>query len=74
MGNFGLTILDEAPVTIGDRVLIGPNVGIYTVNHALLPDQRAEGIMRSLPVTIGNDVWIGGHTVVTQGSPSATAR
>ncbi len=67
VGNFGLTILDEAPVTIGDRVLIGPNVGIYTVNHALLPDQRAEGIMRSLPVTIGNDVWIGGHTVVTQG-------
>ena len=48
-------------------MLIGPNVGIYTVNHALLPDQRAEGIMRSLPVTIGNDVWIGGHTVVTQG-------
>ena len=67
VGNFNLTILDEAPVTIGDRVLIGPNVGIYTVNHALLPDQRAEGIMRSLPVTIGNDVWIGGHTVVTQG-------
>ena len=67
VGNFHLTILDEAPVTIGDRVLIGPNVGIYTVNHALLPDQRAEGIMRSLPVTIGNDVWIGGHTVVTQG-------
>ena len=67
VGNFGLTILDEAPVTIGDRVLIGPNVGIYTVNHALLPDQRAEGIMRSLPVTIGPDVWHGGHTVGTQG-------
>lgn len=67
VGNFNLTILDEAPVTIGDRVLIGPNAGIYTVNHALLPDQRAEGIMRSLPVTIGNDVWIGGHAVITQG-------
>ena len=67
VGNYNLTILDEAPVTIGDYVFIGPNVGIYTVNHALLPDQRAEGIMRSLPVTIGNDVWIGGHTVVPQG-------
>ena len=54
VGNFNLTILDEAPVTIGDRVLIGPNVGIYTVSHALLPDERAEGIMRSLPVRIGN--------------------
>ena len=40
VGNFNLTILDEAPVTIGDHVFIGPNVGIYTVNHALLPDQR----------------------------------
>ena len=67
VGNFGLTILDEAPVTIGDRVLIGPNVGIYTVNHALLPDQRAEGIMRSLPVTIGNDVWIGFEAVILAG-------
>lgn len=38
VGNFNLTILDEAPVTIGDHVFIGPNVGIYTVNHALLPD------------------------------------
>lgn len=67
VGNFNLTILDEAPVTIGDRVLIGPNVGIYTVSHALQPGQRAKGIMRSLPVRIGNDVWIGGHAVITQG-------
>lgn len=67
VGNFNLTILDEAPVTIGSHVFIGPNVGLYTVNHALLPDQRNEGIMRSLPITIGNDVWIGGNTVVMQG-------
>ena len=66
-GNFNLTILDEAPVTIGDHVFIGPNVGIYTVTHALLPDQRNAGIMRSLPIAIGNNVWIGGHTVVMQG-------
>ena len=48
-------------------MLIGPNVGIYTVNHALLPDQRAKGIMRSLPVTIGNDVWIGAGAIVLPG-------
>lgn len=66
-GNFNLTILDEAPVTIGDHVFIGPNVGIYTVTHALLPDQRNAGLMRSLPVTIGDNVWIGGNTVVMQG-------
>ena len=67
VGNFNLTILDEAPVTIGDHVFIGPNVGLYTVNHALLPDQRNAGIMRSLPITIGDNVWIGGNTVVMQG-------
>ena len=43
VGNFNLTILDEAPVTIGDHVFIGPNVGLYTVSHALLPDQRNAG-------------------------------
>lgn len=67
VGNFNLTILDEAPVTIGDHVFIGPNVGLYTVSHALLPDQRNAGIMRSLPITIGNNVWIGSNTVVMQG-------
>ena len=66
-GNFNLTILDEAPVTIGDHVFIGPNVGIYTVTHALLPDQRNAGVMRSLPITIGDNVWIGGNCVVMQG-------
>ena len=54
-------------ISIGDHVFIGPNVGLYTVSHALLPDQRNAGIMRSLPIAIGNNVWIGGHTVVMQG-------
>lgn len=67
MGNFNLTILDEASVMIGDHVFIGPNVGIYTVNHALQPDQRNDGIMRSLPISIGNNVWIGGSVVIMQG-------
>lgn len=67
VGNFNLVILDEAPVRIGDHVFIGPNVGIYTVNHALDAAQRNAGIMRSLPVQIGNDVWIGGNVVILQG-------
>lgn len=66
-GNFNLTILDEAPVSIGSHVYIGPNVGIYTVNHALLPEQRNAGIMRSLPIRIGDNVWIGGGVTITQG-------
>ncbi len=66
-GNFNLTILDEAPVHIGDHVFIGPNVGIYTVTHALHPDQRNEGVMRSRPVRIEDDVWIGAQAVILPG-------
>ena len=42
-------------------------MGIYTVTHALLPDQRNAGVMRSLPITISDNVWIGGNCVVMQG-------
>ena len=42
-------------------------MGIYTATHALLPDQRNAGVMRSLPITIGDNVWIGGNCVVMQG-------
>lgn len=66
-GNFNLTILDEAPVEIGDHVFIGPNVSLCTVTHALHADQRNAGIMRSLPIRIGNNVWIGAGCVVLQG-------
>ena len=66
-GNFGITILDEGPVTIGDNVFIGPNVSIYTIIHALTPKQRNEGLMHSNPVTIGNNVWIGGNAVILPG-------
>ncbi len=67
VGNYNLTILDEAPVNIGNRVFIGPNVSIYTITHALDPEQRAEGIMRAKPVTIADDVWICGNVTILPG-------
>lgn len=67
MANYNLTILDEAEVNIGNNVLIGPNVSIYTIIHAFDPDQRANGIMRSAPVSIGDNVWIGGSAVILPG-------
>lgn len=67
VGNFNLTILDEARVTIGDHVFIGPDCGIYTITHALTEEQRNEGVMRALPVIIGNGVWIGGHCTILPG-------
>ncbi len=65
--NFNLTILDEAPVTIGDNVFIGPNVGIYTACHPLDASERRTGAEWAEPVTIGNDVWIGGGATILPG-------
>lgn len=65
--NFNLTILDEARVTFGDRVLIGPNVSIYTACHPLDPQARATFDEWAEPVTVGNDVWICGNAVILPG-------
>lgn len=67
VGNYNLTILDEAPVSIGNRVFIGPNVSIFTITHALDPGQRAQGVMRAAPVTIADDVWICGNVTILPG-------
>lgn len=64
--NTGCVILDCAPVKIGDHVLFGPNVQIYTALHPLDPDERAD-LEYALPVTIGDKVWIGGGSIVCAG-------
>ncbi len=65
--NFNLVILDVAPVTIGDRAQIAPNVSIYTAGHPIHPDSRASGYEYGQSVTIGDDVWIGGSSVILPG-------
>lgn len=67
MANFNFTVLDEAPVTIGDNVFIGPNVSIYTACHPLDADRRDKNIQWAEPVTIGNSVWIGGDATILPG-------
>ncbi len=67
IGNFNLSILDEGKVEIGDNVFIGPNCCIVTITHALLPDQRNDGIMRAAGVTIGNNVWLAAGVTVLPG-------
>ncbi|MDO7805172.1 sugar O-acetyltransferase [Lactiplantibacillus pentosus] len=67
LSNYNLTILDIAPVHIGDNVMIGPNVDIYTVNHPLTASGRRANLAQGHPVTIGNDVWIGGKVTITPG-------
>lgn len=65
--NFNLTILDEASVTIGNNVFIGPNVSIYTACHPLEPQKRNTGAEWAESVTIGNSVWIGGDVTILPG-------
>ena len=65
--NFGLTILDEAPVIIGDDCFIGPGVHIYTACHSTNPTERNTRKEWAEPVTIGNNVWIGGNVTILPG-------
>ncbi|KRE05863.1 hypothetical protein ASE63_05960 [Bosea sp. Root381] len=65
--NFDCVILDGAEVIIGDNVLFGPRVGIYTSNHAIDAEERAAGICYAKPVKIGDRVWIGGGVNINQG-------
>lgn len=65
--NFNFTVLDEAYVTIGDDCFIGPNVSIYTACHSTNPIERNSRKEWALPVTIGDNVWIGGSVTILPG-------
>ena len=65
--NTGLVILDTAPVNIGNNVLIGRQVGIYAAYHPLDVATRIAGYEAAKPVTICDDVWIGGHVSILPG-------
>lgn len=65
--NFNFTVLDEAKVTIGDDCFIGPNVSIYTACHSTDPVERNTRREWAEPVTIGDNVWIGGSVTILPG-------
>ena len=65
--NYNCTILDNGKVRMGDNCMLAPNVSIYTAGHALYPDSRNLGYEYGIDVTIGNNVWIGGNTVILPG-------
>ena len=67
VGNFNLTILDEANVTIGNHVFIGPNTTICTITHASEAEKRNTGIMKANPVVISDNVWIASNVVILPG-------
>jgi maltose O-acetyltransferase len=65
--NYNCTILDVARVKIGDNCLLGPNVAIYTAGHPIHPETRNSGYEYGKEVTIGDNVWVGGNSVVCPG-------
>ena len=65
--NTDCTLLDCARITIGDHVFVGPQVGMYTPTHPIDSEMRNTHIELAKPITIGDDVWIGGHTTICPG-------
>lgn len=65
--NFGLVVLDVVAVTIGDDVQIGPNVQLLTATHPLEPGPRRDKWESGRPITIGDNVWLGGGVIVCPG-------
>lgn len=65
--NFNCTILDCAPVHIGNDCLLAPNVALYTATHPLDPIERAKGVELAQPITLGDQCWLGGNSVILPG-------
>ncbi|GAA4452211.1 sugar O-acetyltransferase [Nibrella saemangeumensis] len=65
--NFNCVVLDVTYVKIGSRTLFGPNVQVYTATHPTDYQVRASGVEFAKPITIGEDVWVGGSAVICPG-------
>ncbi len=65
--NFNLVIIDDTDVYIGDKVMVGPNVTICATGHPVYPLYRELAAHYSLPIHIGNNVWIGANSVILPG-------
>ncbi|MCF4136305.1 sugar O-acetyltransferase [Streptomyces sp. Tue 6430] len=65
--NYNLTALDVAAITIGQDCQIGPNVQLLTPTHPLEPQPRRDKLEAARPITIGDNVWLGGGVIVLPG-------
>lgn len=65
--NFNSIFLDICPITIGDNCMFGPNAQLYAATHPLHPVKRNSGLEYGKPITIGDNVWLGGGVVITPG-------
>ncbi|MGX8728173.1 MAG: sugar O-acetyltransferase [Lachnospiraceae bacterium] len=65
--NYNCTMIDVAPIRIGDNVMLAPNVAIYTAGHPVHPETRNSMYEYGIEIIIGDNVWIGGNTVICPG-------
>lgn len=65
--NYNCTILDVGKVVIGNNVMFAPNVSLFTAGHPIHPASRNSGYEYGIPITIGDNVWIGGNVVINPG-------
>lgn len=65
--NYNCVVLDVAPVTVGNHVLLGPAVQLYTATHPLSAAERRRGLEAGHPIWIEDDAWLGGGVIVLPG-------
>lgn len=65
--NFNLTLVDDTHIYVGDNVMFAPNVTLATATHPIHPELRRKQAQYNLPITIGNNVWIGAGAIVLPG-------
>lgn len=65
--NFGLTLVDDTHIYVGDHTMFGPNVVVATAGHPILPELREQGYQYNAPVHIGRNCWIGAGAVILPG-------
>lgn len=65
--NFGLTLVDDTHIYVGDCTMFGPNVVVATAGHPILPELREKGLQYNMPVHIGRNCWLGAGVIVMPG-------
>ena len=65
--NFGLTLVDDTHIYVGDYTLFGPHVTVATAGHPILPELRQQGLQYNAPVRIGKNCWIGAGALLMPG-------
>lgn len=65
--NYGLTLVDDTHIYVGDYTMFGPHVTVATAGHPILPELREQGYQFNMPVHIGRNCWLGAGVIVLPG-------